>query len=60
MKKITAKIGNFLREENGATAPEYGLIAGLIAVFIIGGVTLAGQSVSAVFNQIGTAITAAL
>lgn len=54
------KMRNFLQEENGATAPEYGLIAGLIAVFIIAGVTLAGQSVSGVFNLIGTTINSTL
>ncbi|ASY65496.1 Flp pilus assembly protein, pilin Flp (plasmid) [Sinorhizobium sojae CCBAU 05684] len=46
----------FVRNESGATAIEYGLIAGLIAVVIIGAVTIVGTDVSAVFTSISTAI----
>lgn len=35
--------------EHGATAVEYGIMVGLIAVVIVGGVTLFGQGVSALF-----------
>lgn len=45
-----------LRDEEGATAIEYGLIAGLIAVVIIAAVTLLGTEVSAVFTSITNAI----
>lgn len=34
----------FLNDRNGATAIEYGLIASLISLAIIGGVTLTGAS----------------
>ena len=44
----------FLRDEEGVTAMEYGLIAALIAVVIIAGVTLAGKQVLAVFTEIAT------
>ena len=37
------------RDDRGATAVEYGLMASLIAVVIIGGVLLFGQSVKALF-----------
>jgi pilus assembly protein Flp/PilA len=37
---------------DGATAIEYGLIAGLIAVAIITAVTLVGTDLSALFNTI--------
>ena len=37
------------RREHGATAVEYGLMVGLIAVVIVGAVTLFGQGVSALF-----------
>ncbi|GHB18806.1 components of type IV pilus, pilin subunit [Pseudovibrio japonicus] len=47
----------FLKDESGATAIEYGLIAGLISVVIIGGVTTAGEEVSALFTTIKTALT---
>lgn len=53
-------IMQFLRDEEGVTAIEYGLIAALIAVVIIAAVTLAGDSVSKVFNMIGTQIAAVL
>jgi pilus assembly protein Flp/PilA len=45
-----------LHDENGATAIEYGLIAGLIAVVIIAAVTLLGTDIQAVFTSITNAI----
>jgi pilus assembly protein Flp/PilA len=42
----------FSKDESGATAIEYGLIAALIAVAIIGGVALIGGDLSSVFNAI--------
>ncbi|MEZ5832702.1 MAG: Flp family type IVb pilin [Dongiaceae bacterium] len=48
------------KDENGATAIEYGLIAGLISVVIIGAVTLVGSKLEAVFNYIGTTLDGAL
>jgi len=41
-----------LAEETGATAIEYGLIAGLIAVVIIGALTLTGTSLSSLFGAV--------
>lgn len=45
-----------LREDKGATAIEYGLIAGLIAVVIIAAVTLLGTDIQGVFNGLAAAI----
>lgn len=45
--KIT--ILNFLKNESGATAIEYGLIAALVAVVIITGVTAVGTKLSTTF-----------
>ncbi len=45
-----------LRDEKGATAIEYGLIAGLIAVVIIAAVTLLGTDIQGVFTSITGAI----
>lgn len=42
----------FLKNESGATAIEYGLIAGLIAVAIITAVGLVGTDITGVFNTI--------
>ena len=47
----------FWRDEDGATAIEYGLIAGLIAVVIIGSLTLIGKNMDSSFEKIGTAIS---
>ena len=43
---------NFCKDESGATAIEYGLIAALIAVVIIGGVTAVGTSLSSTFTTV--------
>ncbi|HEV2572136.1 Flp family type IVb pilin [Methylocella sp. CPCC 101449] len=45
-------ISKFVRNESGATAIEYGLIAGLIAVVIIGALQFTGTKISAQFNNI--------
>jgi pilus assembly protein Flp/PilA len=46
----------FMKDEDGVTAVEYGLIAALIAVVIIGAVTLLGNRLQATFNAIAAAI----
>ena len=48
-------VSRFAKDESGATAIEYGLIAALIAVVIISAVTKLGVNVNAKFNRIGTA-----
>ena len=47
-------ISRFVRDESGATAIEYGLIAALIAVVIITAVTTVGTKLSTTFNSIST------
>ena len=47
------------REEKGATAVEYGLMVGLIAVVIITAVILLGNQLEEVFNDITGALTGA-
>jgi len=47
----------FTRDQSGATAIEYGLIAGLIAVVIIVSVQTVGTSLSAKFHQISGNLT---
>ena len=44
----------FLKNKSGATAIEYGLIAALIAVAVIGGVTSLGQNANATFNNVAS------
>ena len=47
---LIARIKAFAGEESGATAIEYGLIAGLIAVAIIGSFTVLGNGLIELFN----------
>ena len=46
----------FLKDESGATAIEYGLIAAGIAVAIIAAVGLLGDSLEAMFGEVDTAL----
>ncbi len=52
-------IKNFIREEDGVTAIEYGLIAALIAVAIIVGATALGSALNNKFSNIAATVTAA-
>ena len=49
-------VTRFLKDESGATAIEYGLIAALIAVIIVGGVTAVGGKLSGVFATVNAAL----
>jgi pilus assembly protein Flp/PilA len=54
--KLALGITRFLREEEGVTAIEYGLIAALIAIVIIIAVTAIGTNLNAVFCAVATAL----
>ncbi len=49
-------ISRFVRDESGATAIEYGLIAALIAVVVIGAVTTVGTKLSGTFSTVSGSI----
>ena len=51
-------IKRFIREEEGVTAIEYGLIAALIALVIAAAVILVGNDLKVVFNKIANCLTA--
>jgi pilus assembly protein Flp/PilA len=53
---MTAMIQKLFREEEGASAVEYGLLVALIAVVIIGAVTALGTSISGKFTAASSAI----
>jgi pilus assembly protein Flp/PilA len=53
MKKLIARLR---KNEAGATAIEYGLIAALIAVVLIGTLTTLGQRMNTAFSNVSTAI----
>ena len=46
----------FFANANAATAVEYGLLAGLIAVAIINGVSMAGTSLSSTFSTVADSL----
>jgi pilus assembly protein Flp/PilA len=49
-------VSRFVRDESGATAIEYGLIAAGIAVVIIGAVSAVGTGLKTTFNSVATAV----
>lgn len=51
---MTNLMTRFLNDESGATAIEYGLIAGLIAVAIITGATALGNSLDGMFSGLSS------
>ena len=44
----------FMNDESGATAIEYGLIAALVAVVLVGALTLMGNKLSGTFDKVST------
>jgi pilus assembly protein Flp/PilA len=49
-------IKNFVFDDEGATAVEYGLMVGLIAVVIIAAVTTLGTTLDGLFDEINAAL----
>jgi pilus assembly protein Flp/PilA len=56
---MLAKFSNMMRDESGATAIEYGLIAALISVVIIAAISLVGTKLSSVFNTVAGKLSTA-
>ena len=52
MEKFVLATRRFMRDEEGVTAIEYGLIAALIAVVIIAGASAVGSNLNTLFNKI--------
>ncbi len=44
------KLARYLSDESGASAAEYALILALVAIVIIGGLTILGQAINTVLN----------
>ena len=53
---MRTSISQFIRDESGATAIEYGLIAALIAAVLITALTAIGSSLNVKFDSISTAV----
>ncbi len=56
MKKLLSQLRALSQDESGAAAVEYGLLAGLIAVVIVGSVTTLGETLRGIFNTINGAL----
>ena len=52
MKAAREKFVRFLADDSGATAIEYAMIAGIIVIAIVGGVTAIGTSTGETFNDV--------
>jgi pilus assembly protein Flp/PilA len=57
---MKTQIQNFINDESGATAIEYGLLAALVALGIAAGATALGTQLGALFTRISTRLAAAV
>jgi pilus assembly protein Flp/PilA len=53
---MTKFVSRFVKDESGATAIEYGLIAALIAVALVSALGLLKNSIAGTFGDVGTAL----
>ena len=53
---MSGLVHRFLRDESGATAIEYGLIAALIAMVLVGALTTIGTKISGTFNNVSNGV----
>ena len=53
---MTSMFKKFIADQSGATAIEYGLIAALIAVVIIGALTTVGSNLNTNFTSVATSL----
>src|SRR4030095_14155804 len=56
---MSKTLKTFARDESGATAIEYGLIAALVAVGLIAALTALGGSLQAIFSHVSTTLDSA-
>lgn len=49
-------ISRFAKDESGATAIEYGLIAGFVSIVIIAALQVIGPALGTIFDRIGAAM----
>jgi pilus assembly protein Flp/PilA len=57
---LNATFRRLLRDESGATAIEYGLIAALVSVAAIGALTAMGGSLNDMFSKVSSALSCAV
>jgi pilus assembly protein Flp/PilA len=59
MKTYMQKAMTFIQDEEGASAVEYALLVGLIAVALVATITALGTSIGGLFGRASTALDAA-
>ncbi len=57
---MIATMKDLLRDESGATAIEYGLIAALVSVAAIGALSAMGTSLTSIFGEVSTQLNTAV
>jgi pilus assembly protein Flp/PilA len=57
MLAFVAGVKDKITSEKGATATEYSLLVGLIALVIVAGVTLFGKNLNTFFSGLGTTVS---
>ncbi|HZM35964.1 MAG TPA: Flp family type IVb pilin [Burkholderiales bacterium] len=60
MKGLVLGIKRFLKDEEGATMVEYGLLAALISIVCIAVITVLGQNLEIAFREVCNAISGAV
>lgn len=55
---MTKFFSRFLRDDSGATAIEYGIIAALVAVAAIGALGTLGDNLTGIFDRVAESLTA--
>jgi pilus assembly protein Flp/PilA len=56
--KVVGRLEQLVHQEDGADATEYALVAALIALAVIGGARMMGESVNTLLSAFGTRIQA--
>ena len=56
---MTNLVKNYINDESGATAIEYGLIAALVGIALIAGANRLGESINTKFGTVATAVDGA-
>ena len=57
IKNFLKSVARFGRDENGATAIEYGIIVGVISIVIVVAAGTIGDNLTTTFDSIATALT---
>jgi pilus assembly protein Flp/PilA len=56
MTMIRTLAAKFVREEEGASLAEYGLLLALIAIVCMAGMTVLGTNINGLFNKVSSTI----